>query len=294
MEDDSISKARRALILAQVLNITSIFLRVHGGLTTGSIALLADGLDSIANVISLGLAYLFSTLARKPPDEEHPYGHMRIEALSFITSILIMTSILVALSTMLWSKVVVEKLVHVVDVSAIWYAFVSFLILLLSFVVLRRAATESISAKAEVRHILSDVGESSIVFFNIILAVKWTPLFDILATLLIIGLLSYGIIRNLVDLCYEVLDVAANVREEVRKVALSVPGVRGCHAVRTRRVAGKIFVDLHIQVDGQVEVEEAHRIAHEVEEAILSNIPRVVDVVIHIEPIEDEESLNVY
>ncbi|RLF23468.1 MAG: hypothetical protein DRN15_03695 [Thermoprotei archaeon] len=294
MEDDSISKARRALILAQVLNITSIFLRVHGGLTTGSIALLADGLDSIANVISLGLAYLFSTLARKPPDEEHPYGHMRIEALSFITSILIMTSILVALSTMLWSKVVVEKLVHVVDVSAIWYAFVSFLILLLSFVVLRRATTESISAKAEVRHILSDVGESSIVFFNIILAVKWTPLFDILATLLIIGLLSYGIIRNLVDLCYEVLDVAANVREEVRKVALSVPGVRGCHAVRTRRVAGKIFVDLHIQVDGQVEVEEAHRIAHEVEEAILSNIPRVVDVVIHIEPIEDEESLNVY
>ena len=88
----------------------------------------------------------------------------------------------------------------------------------------------------------------------------------------------------------ELIDAGASARElgRIQEIAFATPGVRDVHAIRTRRSGEALQVDLHVLVDGDLTVREGHRIAEEVQARLLSDGPRLSDVVVHIEPCEEE------
>src|SRR5262249_20968914 len=85
------------------------------------------------------------------------------------------------------------------------------------------------------------------------------------------------------------LDRAVMDADRIRAAALAVPGIAGCHRVRSRGVDGAVLIDMHVLVDGSLPLRDAHALSHRVEDAIKREVPGVIDVTIHVEPEEDAE-----
>jgi len=277
----------KLISMAITLIAVSSIIKIAGGIVSGSVALVADGLDSIINVATMSMAYYLHLKSRRPPDYTHRYGHWGFEDLSS----LILSLILVALGT----SIVILSVYkmggfHSVSGEAPYYALLSTGVLMLSFISFRMygSRAKSVALLSESRHLAIDLIESIVVIGGVFLAVEISGLYDLI-TAVGIGFLMYlasasNVWELYTTITHEMPDPLLD--ETLKGIALTVEGVRDCHRVRARKMGGRLFIDLHILVDEETTIAEAHKIAHRVEEKIKVKIPEVEDVVIHIEPIE--------
>jgi len=276
---------RRILIMIFAVNAAAALLKGGWGLFTGSMAMSADGLHSLFDSISNIIGLIGISLAARPPDSEHPYGHSKYESLASL-----------AIAAMLFAgclEIAVGAVGRLQSGEAPQVTAVSFAIMGLTLAInIAVSSYEYILGKrlnssilvADSLHTRSDIYASLGVILGFVAVRMGYPRADPVIALLICGLILITGLEILRDSSKTLLDRASLDEKDVAGLAMSVEGVCSCHAVRTRGMASEIFVDLHIGVDSLLSIEAAHKVGEDVERIIKSRIPGVRDVVVHLEP----------
>lgn len=276
---------RRILIIIFILNILTALAKGIYGLYTDTLSMSADGLhslfDSSANIIGL----VGISLAARPPDRDHPYGHAKYESFAAIG-----IAILLFASCLQLMLAAVDRLQSraVPDVTQISFAIMASTLIINIGVssyeyILGRRLKSSILV-ADSMHTRSDIYASLGVILGLFAVRMGYPLADPLIALFICLLIVHTGLEILKESSTALLDRAAVDEQLIVDLARSVEGVCNCHAVRTRGMAEEIYVDLHIGVDASLSMDKAHEVGEDVERAIKSRIPEVRDVVVHLEP----------
>jgi cation diffusion facilitator family transporter len=271
------------------LNLCLAVLKFAGGIFGHTYALVADGTESMLDVLASMLAWVGVQVAGLPPDENHPYGHGGAEP---IAALVIAGLTFVSAGWVAWSAVqgiitprpgpnwaTLPLLVAIVVVKT-WY--------------FRRAsavgqAMGSSAVGADAWHHASDALTSAAAFIGIGIAVvggaKWRAA-DSWAALFACAVMIFngaGVARQALG---EVMGAAvpATLEHEVRGIAGAVAGVRDLDKCRIRKSGLSYLVDIQVQVDGDLSVRAGHAIAHAVRAALLAAPLRVTDVSVHVEP----------
>lgn len=276
---------RRILMIIFVLNILTALAKGIYGLYTDSLSMSADGLhsffDSTANIIGL----VGISLAARPPDRDHPYGHAKYESFAAMGIAILLFAgclqLIVSAAGRLQSggspnvtglSFAVMALTLIINVGVSSYEYV-----------LGRRLKSSILV-ADSLHTRSDVFASLGVILGLFAVRMGYSLADPLIALFICVLIIHTGLEIIRESSTALLDRAAIDEKVIVDLARSVEGVCSCHAVRTRGMAEEIYVDLHIEVDASLSMELAHEVGVDVERAIKGRIPEVRDVVVHLEP----------
>jgi len=276
---------RRILMIIFVLNILTALAKGIYGLYTDTLSMSADGLhsffDSTANIIGL----VGISLAARPPDRDHPYGHAKYESFAAMGIAILLFAgclqLIVSAAGRLQSggspnvtglSFVVMALTLIINVGVSSYEYI-----------LGRRLKSSILV-ADSLHTRSDVFASLGVILGLFAVRVGYPLADPIIALFICALIIHTGLEIIRESSTALLDRAVIDEQVIVNLARSVEGVCNCHAVRTRGMAEEIYVDLHIEVDASLSMELAHEVGVDVERAIKGRIPEVRDVVVHLEP----------
>jgi len=276
---------RRILMIIFVLNILTALAKGIYGLYTDTLSMSADGLhsffDSTANIIGL----VGISLAARPPDRDHPYGHAKYESFAAMGIAILLFAgclqLIVSAVGRLQSggspnvtglSFVVMALTLIINVGVSSYEYI-----------LGRRLKSSILV-ADSLHTRSDVFASLGVILGLFAVRVGYPLADPIIALFICALIIHTGLEIIRESSTALLDRAVIDEQVIVNLARSVEGVCNCHAVRTRGMAEEIYVDLHIEVDASLSMELAHEVGVDVERAIKGRIPEVRDVVVHLEP----------
>jgi cation diffusion facilitator family transporter len=252
---------------------------------SGAISVLSDGFHSLTDTASNVVALVGVRIAREPPDADHPYGHRKFETMA---SLGILLFLLVVLVQVLWAAA--ERLLTggAPSVTALSFVIMGGTFLInLAVVIYERREGFRLSSEvliADAHHTMSDLLTSATVMAALV-AVQWGyPILDPIAALIVavfIGYACWGIFQETSRILADRIVIAA---DDIRDVVHSVPEVIGCHQIRSRGAVDHVFVDLHVWLDPQMRLDEAHRISHVVKDRIMTRYPQVKDAVIHIEP----------
>ncbi len=269
-----------------VLNLAVAVAKLVVGWTIDSISMLADGFHSLTDSASNVVGLIGISLAAQPPDDDHPYGHRKLETLSalFIGGLLAMTAWEVLLSCVeRWRTGSVPE---VTTASFVVMGVTIAVNLAVSTYEGRRGELlHSEVLAADAAHTRSDVFVSLGVIVSL-LAARWGyPQMDIVAALaitVVIGHVAYGILRHSAGL---LADTAVVPAERIHEIALAVPGVESVHKIRTRGQPHSGHADLHVQVRPDLRIDQAHAIGHRVADRLRRELG-LRDVVTHLEPAE--------
>jgi cation diffusion facilitator family transporter len=288
--------ARRAresaeLVLRGIaLNAVLAALKFAGGFFGHTYALIADGTESLLDVLSSTLVWAGFRVAGRPPDANHPYGHGKAEPLAALA---VAVFVFVAAGLVGWRaahEIITPResphwatlpLLACVIVTKLWFS--------------RRmsAAGEQAGSTAlgvEALHHWSDALTSGAAFVGIAIALwggkglekadDWAALF----ACLVIAFNGAAMFKRALG---DVMDTAVpeDFEREVRALAQAVPGVGALDKVRIRKSGLSHLVDIQVRVDGQLTVSRGHDIAHAVKDALIASVPHAIsDVTVHIEP----------
>lgn len=279
---------RRSTVVSVVVNLMLTTAQVIVGWLAGSQALIADGLHSLSDLISDAVVLLANAHSHRGPDDDHHYGHYRYEtaAALVVGGLLIVTGL--ALMVAATQKLASSTPLSNVHPIALWVALAALLSkgflfrYLLS--IARRVRSTLLAANAW--HAWSDAASSFVVAIGIAGNLWGWHFLDPIAAL-IVGLMVLKMGGKLAwcaldDLMDAATDQASLAR--IREILLSTPGVQGLHALRTRKMADLILVDVHLEIDADLTVAQGHSIAEQARSRVMSALP-VLDVMTHVDPV---------
>jgi cation diffusion facilitator family transporter len=263
--------------------------KVFAGVVGHSYALVADGVESMFDVVSGLLVVGSLKLAAHPPDEKFPFGYGRVEptvALA-IAAGLVATAVVIAIQS-------VREILAPHLAPAPFTLVVLILVIVVKeimFRILSRTGKSIFSSamEADAWHHRSDSITSLAALVGISIALWGGPGYepaDDWAALFAAAVIAYNGCRLLIDAIRDIMDVALpeGVVEDIRGTAASVAGVSGIDMCRVRKSGLGLWVDIHVEVPGNKTVHEGHEIAHRVKDALLASSHNVMDAIVHIEP----------
>lgn len=278
-----------AAALSIVSNSVLIALKLAAGAITGSIAILTEAIHSLVDLIASVVAFVSVRKADEPADEEHPYGHEKVENLAAnIEGILILVGAAVIVyeaSHRLVAGSSVESLG--IGIAVMGFSVVANLVV--SGVLSRQArAHESAALEGDAAHLRTDALTSAGVLVGLALVeLTGAAAFDSITALIVAAAIVWAgirIIRRssgvLVD---EVLPAEEMDRIEAAIAGARTPEVAGYHKLRGRRAGSRRYIDFHVQYRSGTSLERAHELAHEMRASIEAEI-RGAEVLIHAEP----------
>lgn len=276
--------------------ISTIALKTIAYVLTGSVGLLSDALESIVNLVGGIMALSMLSVAARPADKDHAFGHSKAEYFSSSVE-----GILIIIAAVSISYTAVQRIIYPRALEQVgWGLIVSTsasLINLGTALVLAKAAKkyDSITLKANSKHLLTDVWTSAGVIAGIgaVGLSGWNILDPLIAITVAINIVVTGVgiirqsIAGLMDSAW-----SANELELLDKVLepFLAQGVK-IHAIRTRLAGARRFVSFHVLVPGHWTVDEGHHLLELIEEAVTRAIPNA-NVTTHLEPINDPASWN--
>lgn len=283
---------RRVTLVGALINIVVSAAQITGGVFAHSQALIADGLHTLSDLISDAVVLFAAKHGSQDADEEHPYGHRRIETLGSVFVGLALVGVAAAIGVNAG-----ERLFHpgrLLSPEPLALAFAALAIVskeaLYHYTVHVAKRVRSSLLRANAWHHRSDVFSSLVVFAGIGGTLLGLPYLDAIAAIVVavmivrIGwqLASSGA-RELIDTALEPEEV-----EAIRHAILDTDGVSGLHMLRTRRMGGEALADVHILVNSRISVSEGHRISEAVEHRLIEEFEEMSDVTVHIDPEDDE------
>jgi len=283
--------SRRVALVAMLTNAMLVVGQIAAGLFGHSQALVADAFHTLADM-STDLLVLFALKeSAKEADEEHPYGHARIEtAVTLVLGvILLIVGLGIALRAVL--RLMGDEPFVPPTVLTLWVSGFTILakeaLYQYTMRVSRRFDSEMLKASAW--HHRSDAISSIIVFLGIagtIAGIQWLDALAALGVALFVIKIGIGLgwpaINELID-----TGLDADQLQRIRRTILGVDGVRELHLLRTRRIGGRALVDVHIIVDDNISVSEGHYISEAVRHRLVNEIDVVADALVHIDPEDD-------
>ncbi len=277
----------RVTVLGIIWNVILFALKLVVGLLTGSAGLVADGIHS-ASDMATDLAVLGGMhLGRREADERHPYGHGRFESLAggVVAGALVLVGAFLAWEAISNLRAGVESFP---GIPVVGVAIVSMLVKEWLYRRTIRVArdVDSAALHANAWHHRSDALSSVAVLLGGIGGLIGWGQADHLAGLVVGLMVVVAGGRTLFSVLHELTEggLGNEEVERIRSATESVPGTRGLHHLRTRRVGRQTFVELHVLVDPQLSIVEGHQIATGVEDAIHNACSHPVKVMVHVEP----------
>lgn len=285
--------AMRVSYISIVANIVLSAFKMFAGLFAHSGAMISDAVHSASDVFSTFVVMVGIKMASKEADEEHPYGHERMECVAAIilATILCITGLGIgksAITTIVDGK---SNEITVPGLLALVAAISSIIIKEAMFWYTRHFAKQIDSGAlfADAWHHRSDALSSVGAFVGILFARLGFPIMDAIASLIICLFIikaSYDIFKDAID---KMVDKACDieVEDELRELVLSVDGVEGIDVLQTRLFGNKMYVDIEICADGEKTLNETHRIAENVHESIEKQFPKVKHIMVHVNPLKN-------
>ncbi|WP_322999921.1 cation diffusion facilitator family transporter [Castellaniella sp.] len=280
--------ARRSTWVSVWVNLLLTGLQLAIGLFAQSQALVADAIHSLSDLVSDGIVLFANKHSAKGPDADHPYGHLRFETAATLGIGLLLAIVGLGMLWRSFERLQAPDLIPVVHQAAFYVALLALLSKELLFRYLLRVAhrVRSTLLVANAWHARSDAASSLVVALGIGANLAGLPLADPLAAL-IVGLMiirmgwkfSWQAFNDLVDRA-----VDDDTEQAIRERILSTPGVRGIHDLRTRKMGDMVWVEVDIEMDGQLTIVEGHAIAVAARQRVMADLP-VLDVMTHFDPV---------
>ena len=288
-------KGMKPVVLGGIINFFLVIIKISAGVLGNSYALIADGIESAADIFSSFVLWLGLKVASKGRDEDHPYGHGKAEPIAgaFVALALLGAAILVVVQSV--HKILTPHPIPKLFTLYILGAIILIKQILFGYVMRIGKKINSTALYADAWHHLSDSISSAAAFIGISIAIIMGPGYEsaddwaaIVASVIIV-INAYKILKPSLA---EMMDTAPSdsIIKDVKAVAIKVEGVTGLEKCFVRKMGFDYYVDLHVIVDGNLSVHRGHDISHRVKDAILEAMPNISDVLIHIEPDDDSHS----
>jgi cation diffusion facilitator family transporter len=287
-----ISATSRSIRWAQaglLVNAALVLVKLIAGIVGHANALVADAVESSADIFSSIIVWMGLSIAAKPADEDHPYGHGKAEPLAAAVVSLMLLAAAAGISIL-----AIREILHPHHLPAPFTLFVAAGVILVKETLYRRVRrvgedVGSTAVAADAWHHRADAASSLAAFIGISIALVGGPGWeaaDDWAALVAAVIVAVNGIRTLRPAISGLMDEAPDdtVNARALEAAKSVDGVRRVERLNIRRSGLGFYVDLHVQADPGISLEEAHEIAAKVKYAILDALPTVIAVLVHMEP----------
>lgn len=289
MDEYRYEGGRKAAIIAIVANCILTVLNILVGIMSGSYALISEGAHTLSDVATSIIAFAGFKVGQKPADKEHPLGHGRAEAISGLVIMLFLALVAYEIISGAIVKILNPSLVTVPDIyAAIMAVFGIFINYVISSYIIRIGKEiNSPAIVADGKHQKTDIFSSIAVLFGVIASNMGYPILDPVVGL-IIGLLilktAYEIGKENIDNIMGKIPSEDLIRK-IERIANNTPKAYNAHNIKVDYLGSYATVTLHIQVDGSMTVDEAHKIIHVVQNNILEEIPLIKSATVHACPL---------
>ncbi len=260
-----------------------------GGLLGNSQALIADAVESFADILSSIIVWRGLVVAEVPPDEDHPYGHGKAEPLAaaMVAAMLLLAAGVIAYHS--FRGIITPRVAPSAWTLFLLVAVIAVKETLFRFVLHEAEYTRSSAMKADAWHHRSDAITSAAAFIGISIALvggKGYENSDNWAALAAAFVIAINGWRQLRPAFNDLMDRSPDheVIEQIKRAAATIPGVAAVEKCFVRTMGYRLYADMHVQVDPQMTVRCSHEIAHQVKDRVRAEIPAVRDVLVHIEP----------
>jgi cation diffusion facilitator family transporter len=300
-EHSDLAKNRASLTrfawLSIAAAVVTITLKSGAYLLTDSVGLLSDALESLVNLAGAVMALLMLSIAARPPDESHGYGHSKAEYFASATEGILILGAAIGIISAAINRLLQPSEIGQLGLGLGVSVTASAINLSVARVLLREGqARRSITLEADAHHLMTDVWTSAGVIGGVGIAglTGWHILDPLVAIVVALNIIWTGIrlvsrsVAGLMDAALPTQEqgLIADVLEKYRQQGVSF------HALRTRQAAARRFVSVHMLVPGDWTVHDAHHVAEDFESDIREALGSVVTVFTHIEPVEDELSME--
>jgi cation diffusion facilitator family transporter len=275
-----------------VINIFLSVIKITIGSFSGSMALVADGIHSLSDMVTDVVVLLGTYLGAKKPDSRHPYGHGRAETFSALAVAIILAvvgsfMIFKAAKCMYRLSLGLEE-VSPIGIFVLYAALLSVVLKEMLYWITRRVAVtvHSPSLYANAWHHRTDAASSIAVVIGFI-AFKMGYQYGDHVAAVVVGLMIVFVAAKIIRDCMDEFAeraVDSDTVSQIEGILASESRIRGWHKLRTRNVGREIFLDMHIFVDPQLSIIEAHGISEALEETMHEKITRPVNITVHVEP----------
>eukprot|EP00308_Calcidiscus_leptoporus_P009220 CAMPEP_0119376598 /NCGR_PEP_ID=MMETSP1334-20130426/40245_1 /TAXON_ID=127549 /ORGANISM="Calcidiscus leptoporus, Strain RCC1130" /LENGTH=461 /DNA_ID=CAMNT_0007395193 /DNA_START=142 /DNA_END=1527 /DNA_ORIENTATION=- len=277
--------AARITWLGAAVNLALAIFKVFAGVVGHSAAMMSDAGHSFSDLISDALTLITLNMSQLPPDDDHPYGHGRFESLGSLA-----IAGLLLLAGCSFGANAYSEIMHPSPAPLGKIALVAALASIVSKEFLFRATErigEQISSPmliANAWHHRSDALSSVVALAGVGGAMLGVPILDPLAGLVVAGMVTTMGVRIGIEAVMQLSDTSDLVAtQSVHSIAREVPGVQRAWQVRARSMGGSYLVDLAIQVESRLSASAAHKVAEEVRWEVLNKVPRVSEVLVHVD-----------
>jgi cation diffusion facilitator family transporter len=283
----------RVTLIGSVIDLVLGVLKIVFGFVAQSQALIADGVHSLSDLVTDAAVIYAAKHSHREADEDHPYGHGRIETVATVALGIALIAVAAGIS-----YDALQRLFHpeTLLVPGAWAIYIAALSVVLkewiyhySMRIARKYKSKMLRANAW--HSRTDAISSVIVIVGVAGSMAGLWYLDALAAIGValmvakIGFdLAWDSLKELIDTSLEAEQV-----ETIRNAILDVDGVNSLHILRTRQMGGDALVDVHIQVAPDISVSEGHFISEKVRSRLIRDIDYVTDVMVHIDPEDDEK-----
>ena len=287
----------RVTLIGAAVNVVLLLFKFVAGIVGHSAAMVADAVHSLSDFITDGIVLLFVRISGKPQDKSHDYGHGKYETLSMTLIGLALLGVAIGIIYSGTTKIVIwisGQPLEAPGMLALWAALLSIVlkeaVYRYSMVKARQLNSQAVEANAwhHRSDALSSIGTAVGIGGAIFLGQRWTVL-DPVASVIVgafIVKVAVTLLRNGIgDLMEQSLPEA--VEDEILRLVASISGVVEPHDLRTRRIGNHYAIELHILMDGDISLREAHDKASEVEELLRSHYGEETHVAVHVEPKEN-------
>ena len=290
-----LKRSLRATLLGMVANTFLAAGKLAAGVLGHSHALVADAVESLADVFSSIVVWRALVVAAEPADKEHPYGHGKAEpiASAMVSTMLLLAAVGIVVSA---TKTMLSRepqegpraftLIVLLGVVGIKEG-------LFRFVAHEGDSTDNLAVQTDAWHHRADAITSLAAAIGISISLIGGPGYrsaDDVAAIVAAGIIAFNGWRLLRPAMNELMDAAPRqeVIDEIRRIASIVKGVERVEKCVARKVGHRYFVDMHVEVDPGMTVERGHAIAHDVKDKVREKFPAVGDVLVHVEPSQNE------
>jgi cation diffusion facilitator family transporter len=281
----------RVLGRVLLLNLAVAIAKIAFGYASGAISILSDGFHSLTDAASNVVGLVGVQAAKRPPDADHPYGHRKYETVAAAAVILFLLIVMVEVLRNAFNHLTGRTTVHEISPTS-FVVMIATVAVNLSVIAYETREAERLGSEvllADALQTRGDLWTSVTVIAALLGAREGLPILDPLAALVVavfIGYAGYQIARATTRILSDRVVIS---EADIERVVLAVPGVLGCHQIRTRGSTDHVFLDLHVWLPPHMPLDQAHDLSHVVKDRLMARYPQIADAIIHIEPPPREE-----
>ncbi|MBF0264952.1 MAG: cation transporter [Gammaproteobacteria bacterium] len=289
---------KKVTLIGGVVNLILAVIKMLVGKIAFSHALFVDGVHSLSDLLSDILVLYAAKKGHKSADEDHPYGHARIETFYTVVFGFILISVGLGILFDAISILTEGEAQPIPTPVALIVAVVSVVSkeVLYQYTLYYAKKVHSSILKANAWHHRSDAVSSIVVLVGVLGSMYGIPYLDLAAAIIVAMMIAkigwelvYESVNELVDKGLDQEEL-----ERIKNVVEKIPGIVHMHSLRTRQMGGKTLVDIHIQVFSRISVSEGHRISDEVQQQLTKEIESISQVLVHVDPEDDEDGSPSY